>query len=78
MKYLILKKHIDLKFIKRMVGWHLKYYFLGRGTPASAGVYIIDVFVSFARKDYYAKWIMKWYAKQIFKNVFGKTQYISK
>ena len=26
-----------------MVGWHLKYYFLGRGTPVSAGVYIIDV-----------------------------------
>jgi len=41
-------------------------------------IIIIDVFVSFARKDYYAKWIMKWYAKQIFKNVFGKTQYISK
>ena len=37
----------------------------------------IDVFVSFARKDYYAKWIMKWYIKQIFKNLFGKTKYIS-
>jgi len=26
-----------------MVGWHLKYYFFGRGTPVSAGVYIVDV-----------------------------------
>jgi len=38
----------------------------------------IDVFVSYVRKDYYAKWIMKWYIKQIFKNIFGKTEYISK
>lgn len=26
-----------------MVGWHLNYYFFGRGTPVSAGVYINDV-----------------------------------
>jgi len=26
-----------------MVGWHLNYYLLGRGTPVSAGVYINDV-----------------------------------
>jgi len=37
----------------------------------------IDVFASYARKDYYAKWIMKWYIKQMFRNLFGKTQYIS-
>jgi len=43
MKSLILKKHLSLRFVKRMVGWHLKYYFLGRGTPVSAWVYIIDV-----------------------------------
>ena len=43
MKSLILKKHISLKFIKRVLGWHLNYYFFGRGTPLSAGVYINDV-----------------------------------
>ena len=43
MKYLIFKKHLSPKFIKRMIGWHLKYYFGGRGTPVSAGVYINDV-----------------------------------
>ena len=43
MKSLILKKHLNLKFIARMVSWHLNYYFLGRGTPISAGVYINDV-----------------------------------
>jgi radical SAM superfamily enzyme YgiQ (UPF0313 family) len=37
----------------------------------------IDVFVSYVRKDYYAKWIMKWYIKQIFKNFFGSTKFIS-
>lgn len=40
-------------------------------------IIMIDVFVSYARKDYYAKWIMKWYIKQIFKNLFRKTKYIS-
>lgn len=43
----------------------------------TAFIIAIDVFVSYVRKDYYAKWIMKWYAKQILKNVFGKTEYIS-
>ena len=43
MKSLIFKNHINFKFIKRMVGWHLNYYFFGRGTPVSAGVYINDV-----------------------------------
>ena len=43
MKSLIFKKHLNFRFIKRMVGWHLNYYFLGRGTPVSAGVYINDV-----------------------------------
>jgi MoaA/NifB/PqqE/SkfB family radical SAM enzyme len=43
MRSLILKNHISLKFIKRILGWHLKYYLLGRGTPLSAGVYINDV-----------------------------------
>jgi anaerobic magnesium-protoporphyrin IX monomethyl ester cyclase len=37
----------------------------------------IDVFVSYARKDYYAKWIMKWYVKQIVRNIFGKSEFIS-
>ena len=43
MKSLILKKHLNFKFIIRMVNWHLKYYIFGRGTPVSAGVYINDV-----------------------------------
>ena len=43
MKSLIFKNHISFKFIKRILGWHLKYYLLGRGVPLSAGVYINDV-----------------------------------
>ena len=43
MKSLIFKKHLNFKFIVRMVNWHLKYYLLGRGTPITAGVYINDV-----------------------------------
>ena len=43
MKSLIFKKHLNLKFIIRMVTWHLSYYFLGRGTPITAGVYINDI-----------------------------------
>jgi radical SAM superfamily enzyme YgiQ (UPF0313 family) len=37
----------------------------------------IDIFVSFVKKDYYAKWIMKWYVKQITKQIFGRIHYIS-
>ncbi len=37
----------------------------------------IDVFVSYVRKDHYAKWIMKWYIRQIVRNLAGKTKYIS-
>jgi MoaA/NifB/PqqE/SkfB family radical SAM enzyme len=39
---LFLKNHLSLSFIKRMAQWHLNYYLFGRGTPVSAGVYIID------------------------------------
>jgi MoaA/NifB/PqqE/SkfB family radical SAM enzyme len=39
---LLLKNHLNLTFIKRMVQWHFNYYIWGRGTPVSAGVYIID------------------------------------
>ena len=42
-----------------------------------AFIIVIDVFVSYARKDYYAKWIMKWYVKQAIKNISGKTEFIS-
>ncbi len=42
-----------------------------------AAIIAIDVFVSYARKDYYAKWIMKWYVKQIFRNLFGRNKFIS-
>ncbi len=37
----------------------------------------IDVLVSYTRKDYYAKWIMKWYVKQVWKNIFGGVKFIS-
>jgi radical SAM superfamily enzyme YgiQ (UPF0313 family) len=42
-----------------------------------AFIIAIDVFVSYVRKDYYAKWIMKWYVKQVVKNIFGRTKFIS-
>jgi hypothetical protein len=38
---------------------------------------LIDVWVSFVRRDYYAKWIMGWYLKQIKKHVFGKVECLS-
>ncbi|MBU0477573.1 radical SAM protein [bacterium] len=40
-------------------------------------IIVIDVFVSFVRKDYYAKWIMGWYFKQLFKHLTGKVETIS-
>ena len=43
MKNLILKNHLSFSFIKRMINWHWQYYLNGRGTPISAGAYIIDV-----------------------------------
>ena len=43
----------------------------------TAFIIVIDVFVSFVRKDYYAKWIMRWYMKQIFTHIFKKVRVIS-
>lgn len=43
MKKLIFKKHLNYKFVKRMVGWHINYYLFGQGTPLSAGIYLNDV-----------------------------------
>ena len=40
-------------------------------------IIIIDVFVSYVKKDYYAKWIMGWYFKQIFRHFAGKVETIS-
>lgn len=37
---LILKKHLSLRFIMRMIRWHVRYYLAGRGSPVSAGVYL--------------------------------------
>lgn len=37
----------------------------------------IDVLVSIVRNDYYSKWIMKWYLKQIFIHFTGKVKNIS-
>ena len=42
-----------------------------------AFIIAIDVFVSYVRKDYYAKWIMRWYVKQVVKNILGRTKFIS-
>lgn len=42
MKKVIFDKHINLKFIRTMIKWHLKYYLSGKGTPVNAGVLITD------------------------------------
>jgi len=55
------------------------YYRLFRYLPFQVGfIVIIDVFVSFVRRDYYAKWIMGWYIKQMTKHIFGRVETISK
>jgi len=36
------KYDLSLGFIKRMIQWHFNYYFFGKGTPVSAGLYITD------------------------------------
>ena len=64
----------------RVMMWFLDsgVYKIFRFIPFQITVIIgIDVLVSYMRKDYYAKWIMKWYIKQILKNLFKKTKYIS-
>jgi radical SAM superfamily enzyme YgiQ (UPF0313 family) len=43
----------------------------------TAFIVIIDILVSFIRKDYYAKWIMAWNFKQMFKHFAGKVETIS-
>lgn len=40
MKKLIFKKHLNLGFIKRMIGWHLKFYLFKRGTPINVGAFL--------------------------------------
>lgn len=40
-------------------------------------IIIVDVLVSFARNDYYSKWIMGWYVKQICKHLTGRVEVIS-
>ena len=42
-----------------------------------AFIIVIDVFVSYVRNDYYAKWIMGWYMKQIFNHIFKRVKVIS-
>jgi hypothetical protein len=55
------------------------YYRFFRYLPFQVGfIVIIDVFVSFVRRDYYAKWIMGWYVKQMTKHIFGRVETISK
>lgn len=56
----------------------LKIYHIFRFIPFQViAIIAIDVFVSFVRKDYYAKWIMGWYIKQIFKHMSGSVINIS-
>jgi len=43
MKSLIFENHFNYKFIKRVIRWHINYYFAGRGRPINAGAYITDV-----------------------------------
>lgn len=40
-------------------------------------IILIDVLVSYVRKDYYAKWIMGWYFNQMLKHLMGKVETIS-
>lgn len=55
-----------------------KIYQIFRFIPFQVSlIIVIDVFVSFVRNDYYAKWIMAWYIKQIFRHIFGKVETIS-
>lgn len=55
-----------------------KIYRIFRYIPFQTAIIIaIDVFVSFIRKDYYAKWIMGWYVKQILAHFAGKVKTIS-
>lgn len=42
-----------------------------------AFIIAIDVFVSYWRKDYYSKWIMGWYFRQIWRHIFNKVETIS-
>ena len=42
MRKLIFDNHFNYDFIKRMIRWHIKYYFFGKGSPINAGVYITD------------------------------------
>lgn len=41
------------------------------------GIVCIDVFVSYVRRDYYAKWIMKWYKRQVWRHLTGNVETIS-
>jgi radical SAM superfamily enzyme YgiQ (UPF0313 family) len=55
-----------------------KIYRIFRYIPFQVpAIIIIDVFVSFVRKDYYAKWIMGWYVKQISKHITDRVETIS-
>lgn len=55
-----------------------KVYRIFRYLPFQiVAIVLIDVLVSYIRKDYYAKWIMGWYFKQIFKHLTGRVETIS-
>lgn len=55
-----------------------KLYRIFRFVPfQTAFIIAIDVFVSFVRRDYYAKWIMGWYIKQIFNHILRRVKVIS-
>ena len=55
-----------------------KIYRIARFIPFQVvAIIIIDVFVSFVRRDYYAKWIMGWYFKQMFRHLIGRVKTIS-
>jgi radical SAM superfamily enzyme YgiQ (UPF0313 family) len=65
------------KFMKFLID--SGYYRFFRYLPFQVGfIVIIDIFASFVRKDYYAKWIMGWYVKQMVKHIFGRIETISK
>lgn len=55
-----------------------KIYRIFRYIPFQVALIVaVDVFVSFLRRDYYAKWIMGWYLKQIFAHLRRDVKTIS-
>ncbi|MCP4625197.1 MAG: radical SAM protein [bacterium] len=63
--------------MRRLLEWNLHRLF--RLIPLQVVLIIlIDVFVSFVRRDHYAKWIMGWYVRQVCRHLFNKHTLLAK